>query len=154
MTLKYKKNIAIYFLIAMFFVLDRYLKNIFNNSEKSINIIGDIFRFSFIPNKYISFSIPLSGNALNIVISSLIILLAIYIIYAFRHKEYRYQIPLLFFILLGATSNILDRLQFGYVIDYLDLKYFTVFNVADAMIFIGAVLLIFSSAKQNKKDPL
>ena len=54
---------------------------------------------------------------------------------------------ILFFTILGASSNFYDRLKYGFVVDYLDLKYFTVFNVADAMISLSvlfmAYLLIF-----------
>lgn len=50
-------------------------------------------------------------------------------------------------ILGGAVGNILDRVRFGYVVDYADLHFgrwqpFYVFNVADAAISIGVVLLL------------
>jgi signal peptidase II len=41
----------------------------------------------------------------------------------------------------GALSNLIDRLQFGLVIDYLDFRIWPVFNLADTAIFIGACLL-------------
>lgn len=41
----------------------------------------------------------------------------------------------------GALSNLVDRLQFGLVIDYLDFRIWPVFNLADTAIFIGACLL-------------
>jgi len=41
----------------------------------------------------------------------------------------------------GALSNLIDRLQFGMVIDYLDFRMWPVFNLADTAIFIGACLL-------------
>lgn len=41
----------------------------------------------------------------------------------------------------GALSNLIDRLQFGLVIDYLDFRVWPVFNFADTAIFIGACLL-------------
>lgn len=45
-------------------------------------------------------------------------------------------------IIIGALSNFLDRLKYGYVVDYLDLKWFTVFNLADALISISTIILI------------
>jgi signal peptidase II len=50
-------------------------------------------------------------------------------------------------VLGGALGNILDRARFGYVIDFLDLHFgeirpFLVFNVADAAITIGVLLLL------------
>jgi lipoprotein signal peptidase len=48
-------------------------------------------------------------------------------------------------ILVGALSNGMDRLLYGRVVDFLSLKYFAIFNVADIVISIGACLLVVSS---------
>ncbi len=52
-------------------------------------------------------------------------------------------------ILSGAVGNLIDRVLFGYVIDFLDFhwagKHFAAFNVADSVIFIGAALMILES---------
>ena len=50
-------------------------------------------------------------------------------------------------VLGGALGNILDRIRFGYVVDFADLHFgafrpFLVFNVADAAISIGVVILL------------
>jgi len=51
--------------------------------------------------------------------------------------------------LSGALGNLIDRVLFGYVIDFLDFhwksNHFPAFNVADSMIFIGAALMIIDS---------
>ena len=44
-------------------------------------------------------------------------------------------------ILGGAIGNLIDRLRFGFVIDFLDLRVWPVFNIADSVITIAAVLL-------------
>ena len=52
-------------------------------------------------------------------------------------------------ILSGAVGNLIDRVLFGYVIDFLDFHWsgthFPAFNVADSMIFIGAALMLLDS---------
>lgn len=56
--------------------------------------------------------------------------------------------------LSGALGNLIDRLLFGYVIDFLDFYIGTyrwpAFNVADSMIFIGAIFMIIDSFQQEK----
>ncbi len=42
----------------------------------------------------------------------------------------------------GASGNLIDRLMFGYVIDFLDFQVWPVFNIADSAITVGVVLLI------------
>lgn len=41
----------------------------------------------------------------------------------------------------GAWGNFIDRLAYGYVLDFLELPRFLVFNVADSAVVVGAVLL-------------
>lgn len=55
--------------------------------------------------------------------------------------------------LSGALGNLIDRVLFGYVIDFLDFhianKHWPAFNIADSMIFIGAALMIIDSIKND-----
>ncbi|WP_077341247.1 signal peptidase II [Pseudocolwellia agarivorans] len=59
-------------------------------------------------------------------------------------------------LLSGALGNLIDRVLFGYVIDFLDFyignNHWPAFNVADSMIFIGAALMIFDSFKNSDKE--
>lgn len=45
-------------------------------------------------------------------------------------------------IFAGAVSNLIDRIFRGKVIDFINLKFWSIFNIADASITIGAVLLV------------
>lgn len=49
----------------------------------------------------------------------------------------------------GALGNIVERLRFGYVLDYLDLHVWPVFNLADATIVVGAGLLVLSLSRPH-----
>lgn len=59
-------------------------------------------------------------------------------------------------ILSGAVGNLIDRLMFGYVIDFLDFyvgnKHWPAFNIADSAIFIGAGLMIIDTLKGDNKE--
>jgi len=55
----------------------------------------------------------------------------------------------------GALGNIIDRLRFKYVIDFIDFRFWPVFNLADAFICIGVIGLIILELKKdmgNKTD--
>lgn len=154
-------NIAIAFGIAIFFIADRGLK-IFARQlgqESYFNLLGQWLTFRFTPNPFISFSIPISGILLNITVILIIAGLIYYIFYLILNKknqqlnssERRTSVILLTIILFGAISNIQDRLSYGYVVDYLEMKYFTVFNLADCMISISTVILIAKMMRSSKK---
>jgi len=146
------KNIAIALALAIFFSLDRYLKiAAFNlKVEESKELLGNILTFNFTPNYNIAFSLPLGGPALNIAIITLVILIALIVLFLNISKTPHYlEIICLTFILGGAISNLIDRLNYGYVIDYLYLQYFTVFNLADIMISGGAIILIIKNLRSK-----
>lgn len=142
----YQSNIAIALVIAIFFIGDRFLKLLAIKYQfaPAFPIIYNCLSFKFHPNHRIAFSLPLEGQILNILISGLILLIITYIIYliGLNQKRKRTSVILLSLIAVGAISNFLDRLLNGFVIDYLELTNFTVFNLADAMISISALLLI------------
>jgi len=55
-------------------------------------------------------------------------------------------------ILAGAVGNLIDRVFLGYVIDFLDVGFWPVFNVADSSITIGAVLLAYTLFKRPRPE--
>lgn len=144
--------IAIALAIAIFFSIDRILKLLALNfkTAQPFQLIKNILSFQFTANSYMAFSLPLGGLLLNILITVVVILLLIYIIYLISYKsERKSEIIFLSIIFAGALSNIFDRLIYGYVVDYLELKYFTIFNLADVMISSGAIILIFKNLKNK-----
>ena len=59
-------------------------------------------------------------------------------------------------ILGGALGNVIDRVQWGYVVDFIHVHYerwyFPAFNVADSAITVGAALLILDALMAGRKD--
>ncbi len=151
MTLYKKKVIAVIPVIIFFIALDRLLKSLslYNYFNSPIRIIDDIITLNFTSNYNIAFSLPLSGWWLNILIALIIICLIYYMLYLLSKNVYIKQIFFLSLIILGATSNLFDRIKYGYVIDYIDIKYFTVFNIVDMMIVGGVIGLIYNSLRKN-----
>lgn len=144
-----KKAVLLMFSAVFLVSLDRFFKILaLDYFLKKYAIIGNILSFQLAQNYNIAFSLPLSGYLLNILIIAIIAVLIYFLFILARKKQYQSALCLAF-ILFGAISNMIDRLKFGYVIDYLDLKYFTVFNIADIMIVGGAIGLIFLAYKKT-----
>ena len=135
---------VIFLIIAMsFVVLDRFLKILALRIE-SFYLFGDILKFNFVPNFNMAFSLPFTGLFLNLLIILIIGFLLAETIYLFRTRLV-YKASILIFIVAGAASNLFDRLSYGFVIDYFDLKYLTIFNLADVMIVGGMLFLILAN---------
>jgi signal peptidase II len=72
-------------------------------------------------------------------------------------EKYRWDQAALGLILGGALGNILDRVRHGYVVDFADLHFgafrpFLVFNVGDAAISIGVVILLVRAFLMRERD--
>jgi len=144
-----KKMTAICLAVVFFVALDRFLKvYALANFVKAQNLLGEILQFNFKANYYIAFSLPLYGIWLNVVILLIVLLLIYYLARAWRGGQWK-TAACLFAIIMGAASNLFDRLRYGYVIDYLDLKYFTVFNLADIMIIASVASLLLTLKSKN-----
>ncbi|MDP3043658.1 MAG: signal peptidase II [bacterium] len=137
---KYKIRMTAYILTVILIIFDRFFKFLAVNDffSKPMEIIGDSFKLNFVGNFNIAFSLPLAGFWLNVIIIFLVLALIYNLLYFIKKRDYQ-KADYLLFIIFGAISNLLDRLRYGYVIDYFDLKYFTVFNLADVMI-VGGVI--------------
>lgn len=135
--------IAINMAVIFFIGLDRFFKVFaFKSQASEFNLLGEILKFSYKNNYYIAFSLPLAGRVLTILIALIIIILILFGL-SYVKKLQIGKAGALSLIIAGASSNFFDRLKYGFIIDYLDLKYFTVFNLADVMITVGVICLLF-----------
>lgn len=81
---------------------------------------------------------------------------AVFIVWLLRaHAGQRLFSFALTLILGGAIGNVVDRLQHGYVVDFLDFHWagwhFPAFNIADSGITVGAVLLILDELRRMRR---
>ncbi|MCX7845229.1 MAG: signal peptidase II [Dictyoglomaceae bacterium] len=69
----------------------------------------------------------------------------LFILYVLKRKTFSYSIS---FILAGILGNLYDRIVYGYVIDFISIGKFPVFNFADSFLSLGVFLLILSLLKK------
>ena len=106
-------------------------------SAGSIPAIGTIVSFTLVKNTGAAFGLFRYQTTVFVAIS--VIAIAFTIFYLVKKKPSLY-LPFAL-ILGGAIGNLIDRLRFGHVVDFIDLHFWPVFNVADSCITVGAVLL-------------
>ncbi|MCK4353038.1 signal peptidase II [candidate division WOR-3 bacterium] len=116
-------------------------------SMHSIPVIGNFMRFTLVQNFYGIFGLKFKIPFIPLTI------LAVCVLYVILCK---FKVLALSLILGGALGNLIDRIRFGAVIDFLDfgigkLRWFT-FNVADAAITIGILWLLIASFKKKNKS--
>ena len=125
------------------FILDRLAKLLATKSlalGQSVNILPCILNFTLVFNKGAAFGL-FNNQALLFISLSLVAISAIlYYLWKNNVKDPLLSIALAL-ILGGALGNLADRVCLGYVIDFIDLRVWPVFNVADSSITIGATIL-------------
>lgn len=132
----------VFIIVLTILLLDQVSKIVITRNllyGESIPIIKGIFHFTLIHNRGAAFGILRNQIPLLTVTSAVAVIL---IYFSLRRKKQGkiYNISLTL-ILAGALGNLIDRLFFGYVIDFLDFRIWPVFNIADSCITIGAILL-------------
>lgn len=144
----------IYITSIIILIIDIISKLIIKNNfleNQSIIIIKDFFNITYAKNTGVAFSL-LSNNKVIIIILTIIILgiLLKYIKgkYINKYDQIAYGL-----ILGGAIGNLLDRIIYGYVIDFIDFKIFNynypIFNIADTSIVIGVIIIVITSFKRK-----
>jgi len=127
-----------YILIISLFILDRIIKEAVK--YKNIVLIANILSISYVENSGIAFGFMNRYNN-NIILINLILIILLFIYLSGMNITSRKDFIYSSFILAGSIGNIIDRLFYGYVIDYISILDFPIFNLADIYIVFGLLLL-------------
>ncbi len=141
-----KKFILILSTLLMF--IDQLIKYfVIHNLElyKSIKLIPNFFYITFVKNDGAAFSI-LSGNRWLLIAIGIIALMFMIKLIIMDKKITKLDVVSYSLVIGGILGNLVDRVLYGSVIDYLDFYLFgynaPVFNFADSCIVIGAIIII------------
>ena len=134
----------IFAIASLVFVLDRITKIIAlsaMSSGQSIEVLPNIFHITLVLNNGTAFGL-MKGQ--NTVLAAITAAATVAIVaYAVTHKGPGLAVSsALGLILGGALGNLLDRIKFGCVIDFFDLRIWPVFNIADSAITVGMIILV------------
>ncbi len=122
----------------------KYLKNI-----DGIPIVKNILHFTYVENRGAAFGILQNQKWIFIFIT--IAIIGFIIIYFKKDRYYPKTMMIgLSLIVGGAIGNLIDRIIYGYVVDFIDFRIWPVFNIADSAIVIGQVLVIYIVLRYDK----
>lgn len=113
--------------------------------------IANALEIAFVqnPDYFFYFSLP------RVLMVTIILALMIVVVW-FAMQEYEtnhdWHVAALLLILIGAFSNVFDRIQFGFVIDFIRVPFWSVFNFADMYIVGGAVVLMWKLMKKKERS--
>jgi signal peptidase II len=121
------------------------------NDGRVIDVLGSL-RFNLSFNRGMAFS---QGTGIGPIIGVLGMLVVVYLLIGMRRSSVS-GVVFVGLVAGGAAGNIVDRLfrgeawLHGAVVDFIDLQWWPVFNIADAAICIGGALLVFTSFRTEK----
>ena len=141
-------------LAVLCFLIDQITKWVVINHlppYRSVSLIGDIVRFTHIRNPMAAWGIPISGTLSLVLLPAAIVV--VILIYRFKARTLGERVALSL-VLGGAAGNLLDRIRWGSVVDFIDIGVGTlrwpVFNLADAWVTVGIILVFYATLKKRK----
>lgn len=158
----YENNIIKYILflfIAILISFDQLIKLLVENTLSKYNtvpIIPSVFHLTYVRNTGAAFGI-LQNKTFFLILVTAAILIGVIIFMVINKRNNKIFLWSLSLIISGGIGNLIDRIVYGYVIDYIDVRIinFAVFNLADSYVFIGVCLMLFYvlilEPKQNQK---
>lgn len=143
-------------IIASVVIADQASKNWALNSlsdGRTIDLVWTL-RFNLVFNSGMAFS---KGQGLGRLIGLLAIGVAVWLWFSLRKATSRLSVIGTSMLIGGALGNVVDRMfrgekwLAGAVVDFIDLQWFPVFNVADSAVTVGAAVLIIASVAKSRK---
>jgi signal peptidase II len=147
----------VFFLSVVIFVsgIDQFVKWLIIKNFSlgySVKLIPSVLNLTLTTNQGIAFGLLKNFPNLTLMVGlSVVAILTVYVIFVARDNFH--SLLLLSFITGGATSNIIDRIFRGYIVDYIDVHIWPVFNLADVFICCGSFGLLLNYICCRKTAP-
>jgi signal peptidase II len=130
-------------------------KNLFDGTV--VNFIPNFIQFRYAENTGMAFSLFSGARWIFIILTLAVCIVALWYMFANKCKSL-WLYWSLGVIVSGGIGNLIDRVRFGYVVDFIEPVFvnFAVFNIADCAVTCGAVVLViyllFDSFKKDKSE--
>lgn len=132
------------FIVLLIVVLDQLSKIA---ALKYLRVIGDypliqdLFHLTYVENRGAAFGLFQNQKLFFIITTTIVVSAIVYYLYTTK----KVMLPLrigLYLIIGGAIGNLIDRIRFGFVVDFFHIvDLWPVFNIADSAVVVGAILV-------------
>lgn len=157
-----RRHLFLAAVVGTVFVLDQITKSIIQQRmriHESIPIIDQFFNLTYIRNPGAAFGLFAEhGNGLRMaffVTISVVAIIFLWTLFAKTPKEAFVGRLSIAMVMGGAMGNLVDRIRFGEVVDFLDFYigsyHWPAFNVADSCISIGVTLMIWYFIREDRR---
>lgn len=128
--------------LAMIDQIIKYFVTIYLQPVGTVSVIDNLFKLTYVENRGVAFGM-FSDMRWIFVAFTLILIIAIIIIMFAKQPKGTFLYICFALIIGGGIGNLIDRIFYGYVIDYLSISFFPpVCNFADYCITAGTVMLV------------
>lgn len=135
----------------------KYLVTLHLKGQPALVLIDGVLELQYFENTGIAFS--LFQNRKSFILITGFLVLAVILFFLFRiprQKKFRIVHVLMSVLIAGALGNIVDRIRFDYVVDFISfvLIHYPIFNVADCYIVVSAIVLFLLFMFYYKEEDL
>jgi signal peptidase II len=119
--------------------------------DDSVHVIGP-FSIHHVQNSGIAFGLFASATSLVILLTGVAVA---WMLYFFGRSGARHPVlPVALGLVIGGSiSNLIDRVRLGHVTDFLDLRWWPAFNLADSFITVGVAILLLALMSAERTRP-
>ena len=140
-------------IVLLIIVFDQLTKLAIRESlalNESKVLIPKFLSLTHIQNSGAIFGMLRGMNTLLIIIGIVVVIWLLYYTYTWASTNEKRNMPLFFALIIGgAASNIIDRIVYGSVIDFINFHFWPAFNIADSAITVGVAAIIFYHLKND-----
>ncbi len=154
--LKYMIAPMVVSLLAVLDQITKYLAVLYLKGQSDIVLIPGVFRLTYVENFGAAFGTMQNSTIFLLAVTVILLVYLIWLYVSLCRKGYRILRMICLVIIAGGIGNIIDRIVYGFVVDffYFELIDFPVFNVADCYITCAAAAMIISMFTVYKHDEM
>lgn len=139
------RKIMTFIIAALSIAVDQLIKIfVINNLQpiKSVTVIDNLLTFTYVENKGMAFGMLANQRWIFITLTSIVILALVIAVFKLKNQSRLFYISAALLI-GGGIGNLIDRILYGYVIDYIALSFFPpVCNFADYCVTAGVIIFL------------